>query len=76
MNNIEGIITALKEQRDRLNTAIHSLEQTGDYPFSSRSAKRRGRKRRRSMSEAARKRISSNMKARWANAKEAGRNSL
>lgn len=71
MNKIEGIITALKEWRERVDTAIRLLEKIGDDSSFSRNTKRR-----RHMSAAARKRIAANMKARWAQAKKAGRNSL
>jgi hypothetical protein len=76
MNNIENIIDALKQQRERLNAAIGLLEQTNVHHDRFGSARRRGQKRHYRMSAAARRRISANLKTRWADAKKAGRNSL
>ena len=62
--NIDEVARQLKEQRSRLNAAIQALEGT----------KRRGwppGSNRRTMSAAARKRISQAMKARWAATKKA-----
>jgi len=80
--NVEAIVQQLREERDKLDTAIRALE--GDGPGN--SIRRRGRPprtqntrtptRRRSMSPAARKRIAAAMKARWAAAKKSGKKRL
>jgi hypothetical protein len=65
--NIESIVSELRTQRDRINTAIAALESIG-------TGTRRGRPagRRRHMSAAARARISKAMKLRWASGKMKG----
>lgn len=76
MTDMTGILNAMKEERDRLNAAIHLLEGRAPGRRSAgvgRPPKRRGRRR---LSPAARRRISEAAKARWAKAKKAGRNSL
>jgi hypothetical protein len=80
MLNTSQIIEQLRQQLSRLNAAIRALENSG------RSAKRpthsgavrSGRQTRkdRRMSASARRRISAGMKARWAEAKKAGKRSL
>lgn len=71
------ILQALKDERERLNTAILALTGTDGHGRRARVKAgngRRGGKRR--LSAAAKKRISIAAKARWAKAKKAGRNSL
>ena len=73
---MSGILNAMKQERDRINAAIHALEggaPRGRRPGPVGRPKRRGRRR---LSAAARRRISEAAKARWARAKKAGRNSL
>jgi hypothetical protein len=71
---LEGIVSQLKEERDRLERAISALE--------GGSGRRRGRPpgtlvaggpRHRHMSAAARKKISEMMKKRWAERKRASK---
>ena len=74
----QSIIAELEAERDRLNQAIAALQRTG------RGRGRRvgvggsinGRRGRRKLSAAARKKIADAAKRRWAKAKAAGRNSL
>jgi len=71
--NVDEIVQQLKQQRNRLDAAIQALEGAGG------KGKRRGRPpgsanksgKRRTMSTAARKRISQAMKKRWAQRKKA-----
>ena len=75
--DIQNILTDLKRERDRLNTAIAALE--GAAPVQRRRGRPAGSRnvataasaprRRRHMSAAARKRISEMMKQRWAERK-------
>lgn len=60
--DIESIVTDLEAERDRLDKAIAALRGT---------AVGNGRRGRRRLSAAARKRISAAMKARWAKRKRA-----
>ena len=76
MTDTDAILTELIDQRDRLTAAIESL--------SGNSTAKRGRPKKeaglttrtRTMSAAAKKRISDAAKARWAKAKKEGKNSL
>jgi hypothetical protein len=72
MTDTDAILTELIDQRDRLTAAIQAL--------SGNSTARRGRPKKgagtRSMSAAAKKRISDAAKARWAKAKKEGKSSL
>ena len=74
MTDTDAILTELIDQRDRLTTAIQAL--------SGNSTAKRGRPKKeagtgtRTMSAAAKKRISDSAKARWAKAKKEGKNSL
>jgi hypothetical protein len=61
--NIDSIVRELKAERDRLTLAIDALEGTVARGYKNL---RRGVRRRRPMSAAARRRISAAMKARWA----------
>ena len=77
------IVKELKQQRDRLDAAIAALEggRGSRKAANGRRKTRQGapngrRKGKRTLSAAARKRISEAAKARWAKAKKAGRNSL
>ena len=74
--NLENILAELRSQRARIDQAISALQGSGGY-----SAPRRGRptksqtapatrQKRRTMSAAARKRISEAMKQRWAKWKD------
>jgi hypothetical protein len=75
----ENILSALREERNRIDAALAAL--TG---LRGTNGRRRptlyglgaGRLRKRTLSPAARKKISDAAKARWAKAKKAGRNSL
>jgi transposase len=74
--DINNILADLKRERDRLNSAIAALEGSGQRrrgrPAGSGSAgasAHAGRRPRRHMSAAARKRISDMMKQRWAERK-------
>jgi len=77
--DITDILNELKRERDRIDAAISAL---GDSTISGKRGYRRstgmanGRRRRRRLSVAARKRISEAAKARWAKAKRAGKTSL
>lgn len=63
--NENRILQALKEELDRIQSAIAALEGSG---AGLRGGRRKGRKRR--LSAAARKRISEAQKARWAKQKK------
>lgn len=73
--DIQSILTDLKRERDRLNSAIAALEGPGPRrrgrPAGSGAASKApaGKRPRRHMSAAARKRISEMMKQRWAERK-------
>ena len=73
--DIQTILADLKRERDRLNSAITALEGAGPRrrgrPAGSGagSSASTGKRRRRHMSPAARKRISEMMKQRWAERK-------
>ena len=78
--DIQSILADLKRERDRLNSAITALEGSGarrrGRPAGSGAAKSSpatGRRPRRHMSAAARKRISDMMKQRWAERKRKGK---
>jgi len=62
--DLEGIVTQLRAERNRLDQAIAALE--GTAPRRGRPPKPLAGGKRRVMSAAARKRISAAMKARWA----------
>ncbi|HEY4900246.1 MAG TPA: hypothetical protein VIH91_05430 [Terriglobales bacterium] len=70
--DIQQIVSDLKQERDRIDSAIRALEGTGKSgrgpgrPPGSGASKG---KKRRTMSPAARKRISEMMKLRWAERK-------
>ena len=68
--DIQQILTDLKNERERIDAAIRALEggKTGRGP--GRPVGSGGGKRRRTMSAAARKRISEMMKLRWAERKK------
>ena len=67
-----SIVDKLTEQRDRVVAAIEALTTAGrTHRGPSSKSRKRGK-----MSEAGKKRISERMKARWAKAKRAGKNSL
>jgi hypothetical protein len=76
----ENILSALREERNRIDAALAAL--TGlRGPINRRRGTLYGlgataRLRKRTLSAAARKKISDAAKARWAKAKKAGRNSL
>jgi hypothetical protein len=72
------IITQLKEERDRIDAAIRALSGgTGrGRPAAGRVASTNGRRKRRTLSVAARRKIAAAARARWAKAKKAGRNRL
>ena len=79
--NLENIINALETRRDNLDAAIAAL--TGHKPVRHYSMRRpavpagaKSPRRRRRLSAAAKKRISEGMRARWAKAKESGKNAL
>ncbi len=79
--DIKGVLTQLETERDRVNQAIAALENLQGIP----SAPRRGRPpknpqgnlysmpKKRTMSPAARKRISEMMKKRWAERRKKNR---
>lgn len=69
------IISELEAERDRLNKALTAL-QGSRKQLGRPKGSTNGRKGRRRLSAAARKRISEGMKARWAKAKRTGKNSL
>lgn len=77
--DIEQVVSALREERDRLEQAIAALEGgsgrrrgRGSGP---RGYGRRGRQGQRRLSAAAKKRISEMMKKRWAERKKAAKTS-
>jgi hypothetical protein len=79
--NLERIITALGIRRDNLDAAIAAL--SGHEPIRQRPGRPRAipasvrePKRKRRLSAAARKKMSEAMRARWAEAKESGKNAL
>ncbi|HJX83317.1 MAG TPA: hypothetical protein VJ723_03115 [Candidatus Angelobacter sp.] len=63
--NTDAIVKELEERRDRISHAIGLLQDNA------RGNGRRGRRKKRSLSPAARKRISDAMKKRWAAKKKA-----
>jgi hypothetical protein len=81
--DLESIVSALRDERDRIDAALTALS-----GIKSGNGRRRGgriripgmlsfaKRRRRTLSAAARRKISEAAKARWAKAKKAGRNSL
>lgn len=81
--DLESILSALREERDRIDAALSALSGIG-----AGNGRRRGgrvsiagvlgfaKRRRRTLSAAARRKISEAAKARWAKAKKAGKNSL
>jgi hypothetical protein len=71
--NLDGIVTKLKSERDRLARAIEALA-GGVLPAATPHRARRAKAKasRRHMSAAARKRISIAMKKRWAKRKKRG----
>jgi hypothetical protein len=60
--NIASIIAELEQQRDRLSAAIQALSESGR----STGVGKRGRRRRRHLSAAAKARISAAMRKTWA----------
>ena len=77
--NIDQILANLKSERDRLDRAIAALDGVGRPGGRGRPTKVPVRNRRggaRHMSAAARKRMSSMMKKRWAARKKAGKTKL
>ena len=73
----QQIVSALREERDRLDQAIAALEggngRRRGRGISVLGNGRRGRRRRRRLSAAAKKRISEMMKKRWAERKRAAK---
>jgi len=67
--DIQQILSDLRSERDRIDAAIRALEGSGRGPGRPVGS---GRKRR-TMSPAARKRISEMMKIRWAERKKKGK---
>ncbi len=78
MINLLAIVAEMKRERDRLDSAINALEgvRSVNRHRSPRKGKAKRRRGVRKMSAAARTRISKKMKARWAKAKKAGKNTL
>jgi hypothetical protein len=81
--DLESIVSALKDERNRIDAALAALGGIRSGNGRKRGARRGiggvlafGRRRRRTLSAAARRKISEAAKARWAKAKKAGRNSL
>lgn len=73
--DLPSILNALKHERDRINAAIAALGNSSGRGAPHGSAGLR-RRRKRSLSAAARRKISEAAKARWIKAKRAGRNFL
>jgi hypothetical protein len=67
--NVDEVVQQLKQQRSKLDAAIQALE--GVRGWGKRRGRPSGSAKRRTMSVAARKRISQAMKARWAQRKKA-----
>jgi hypothetical protein len=67
----QQIISALREERDRLEQAIAALEGGNGRRRGRWGNGRRGRRHRRRLSAAAKRRISQMMKKRWAERKRA-----
>jgi hypothetical protein len=75
--DIESILQELRDERDRIESALTVLEEPGGRGRMSVGRKPdKGRRGRRRLSAAAKKRISEAAKARWAKAKKAGKNRL
>lgn len=81
--DLESIVSALRDERNRIDEALAALSGIKSGNGRRRGGRRAlagvlafGRRRRRTLSAAARKKISEAAKARWAKAKKAGRNSL
>jgi hypothetical protein len=72
----EQIIAELEAERDRLDQAIAALSRRPVARGWGSSKPQNGRKGRRHLSAAARRKIAMAAKKRWAKAKAAGRNSL
>lgn len=73
--DMENILAALRAERDRVDAALAALDGIkgrGSRTIAAGFYKRKTR----TLSAAARKKISDAAKARWAKAKRAGRNSL
>ena len=73
------ILTQLKDQRDRIDAAIRALGEDGagnGRKKAVHSGPTNGRRKKRKLSAAARRKISLAAKARWAKAKKAGKNRL
>lgn len=72
--DIQQIVSALRDERDRLEQAIAALEGgNGRRRAGLRAYTLRGRRGRRRLSAAAKKRISEMMKKRWAERKRAAK---
>ena len=77
--DIQQILSDLKNERDRIDAAVRALEGTGrsgrgpGRPAGSGKGSASAGKKRRTMSAAARKRISEMMKLRWAERKKKAR---
>ncbi len=76
MTDTDAILTELIDQRDRLTAAIQALSGNGTTKRGRPKKEAGTHTRTRTMSAAAKKRISDAAKARWAKAKKEGKNSL
>jgi hypothetical protein len=77
MANISGVVTQLRQERDRLSREVERLDNaiaalgdiTGRSNGRTSASSRRGRRPRRKLSAAARARIAAAQRARWAKVK-------
>jgi hypothetical protein len=71
-----SIVQALRNEKERIENAISALEGVSTNRRTTVKAANGRRKKRRTLSAAAKKKLSQAAKARWANAKRAGKNRL
>jgi predicted nucleic acid-binding protein len=71
-----SIVEALRNEKQRIENAISALEGISTNRRTTAKVANGRRKKSRTLSAAAKKRISEAAKARWAKAKKAGKNSL
>jgi hypothetical protein len=75
MNEFDNIIANLERQREAINRALEALQEVGTSHTTKKRAatkKRAGRKKRHGLTEEGRRRLSENMRKRWAAKKTGG----
>jgi hypothetical protein len=69
MNELDSIIANLERQREAIDKALEALHEVGTSPVSAKPAatkKRAAKKKRGGLTEEGRRRLSENMRKRWA----------